>query len=57
MIYFNRALQDRVHGLFYDSLLTFGYLGLGRSESLRFSPHDKDYEPVNVKERLYRKIQ
>jgi chemotaxis protein methyltransferase CheR len=56
MIYFNRSLQERVHGLFYDSLLTFGYLGLGRSENIRFSRHERNYETVYASERLYRKI-
>jgi chemotaxis protein methyltransferase CheR len=56
MIYFNRALQERVHGLFYDSLLTFGYLGLGRSENIRFTRHEKRYEPISDSEKLYRKI-
>ncbi len=56
MIYFNRSLQDRVHGLFHESLLMYGYLGLGRSETMRFSSHENYYEPIAVKERLYRKI-
>jgi chemotaxis protein methyltransferase CheR len=56
MIYFNRTLQDRVNALFTESLLTLGYFGLGRSESLRFSSHEESYEPVSAKERLYRKI-
>ncbi|HZZ19039.1 MAG TPA: protein-glutamate O-methyltransferase CheR [Opitutaceae bacterium] len=57
MIYFNKTLQERVHRLFYDSLLALGYLGLGRSESIRFSPHEADYEPVEAARRLYRKLQ
>jgi chemotaxis protein methyltransferase CheR len=56
MIYFDRALQDHVHGLFYDSLLTFGYLGLGRSENIRFTRHAQAYEPVHAKEKLFRKL-
>ncbi len=56
MIYFNRDLQARVHQLFYDSLMTFGYLGLGRSESVRTSPHESDYELVSAPERVFRKI-
>jgi hypothetical protein len=35
----------------------FGYLGLGRSESVRFSACERSYEAVAAKERLYRKIQ
>jgi chemotaxis protein methyltransferase CheR len=56
MIYFNRSLQDRVHRLLDESLVMFGYLGLGRSESVRFSACERGYEAVAAKERLYRKI-
>jgi chemotaxis protein methyltransferase CheR len=56
MIYFNRSLQERVHRLFYESLVMFGYLGLGRSESVRFSGCEHLYEAVSAKERIYRKI-
>ena len=56
MIYFNRTLQQRVHDLLYESLALWGYLGLGRSESVRFSQHEHRYEPVSGRERLYRKI-
>ena len=56
MIYFNRTLQQRVHNLLYESLSMWGYLGLGRSESVRFSQHEHCYEPVSERERLYRKI-
>ena len=37
MIYFDKALQDRVHELFYDSLGAFGILALGHKESLAFT--------------------
>ncbi|MGZ4417400.1 MAG: CheR family methyltransferase, partial [Gaiellaceae bacterium] len=56
MIYFDRALQDRVHRLFFESLVTFGVLGLGHKESIRFSPHEKGYEELDATEKLYRKI-
>ncbi len=39
MIYFDKALQERVHGLLHDSLAAFGVLGLGHKESVRFSGH------------------
>jgi chemotaxis protein methyltransferase CheR len=55
MIYFDRALQDRVHRLFYDSLVTFGVLALGAKESIRFSPHESSYEELDAAERLYKK--
>ena len=39
MIYFDRALQARVHDLFYASLPRFGILALGHKESIHFTPH------------------
>jgi len=56
MIYFDRALQDRVHELFYESLMTFGVLGLGHKESIRFSPHADSFEELDPVEKLYRKV-
>jgi chemotaxis protein methyltransferase CheR len=56
MIYFRRELQERVHRLFYDSLVTLGYLGLGRSEAIRFTAQASAYEAVDGRERLFRKI-
>ena len=56
MIYFDRVLQDRVHELFYDSLMTFGVLGLGHKESIRFSPHADSFEELDPTEKLYRKV-
>jgi chemotaxis protein methyltransferase CheR len=55
MIYFNRTLQERVHGLLYSSLARLGVLGLGRKESVRFTPHEASYVAVDEPERLYRK--
>ena len=56
MIYFDRALQERVHTLFYESLATFGILGLGRRESIRQSPYEDSYEELEPTEKLYRKV-
>ncbi|MDQ3555624.1 MAG: protein-glutamate O-methyltransferase CheR [Gemmatimonadota bacterium] len=56
MIYFDRALQARVHELFHTSLVLFGILGLGNKETLRFSESESSYEPINARERLYRRI-
>jgi chemotaxis protein methyltransferase CheR len=55
MIYFAKPLQDRVHSLFYDSLHTFGLLGLGQKESIRFSPYEDRYATLEKTEKLYRK--
>jgi len=56
MIYFDRALQDRVHRLFYDSLAMFGVLALGAKESIKFSPFEDSYEDLDANERLYKKV-
>ncbi|HEV7842152.1 MAG TPA: protein-glutamate O-methyltransferase CheR [Pyrinomonadaceae bacterium] len=55
MIYFNKALQARVHNLIYESLTMFGVLGLGNKESLRFTPREGFYEELDQRDRLYRK--
>jgi chemotaxis protein methyltransferase CheR len=56
LIYFDKALQARVHRLFYDSLSTFGVLGLGSKETLRFSKFESCYEQILPGEKLYRKV-
>ena len=56
MIYFGRKLQDRVHNLIYDSIAMNGVLGLGRGESLQFTPHEDCYEVLDRAEKLYRKV-
>lgn len=55
LIYFNQFLQEHVHNLLYHSLSTFGVLGLGRQESLKFTSHEKHYEEVASHEKLYRR--
>ncbi len=57
MIYFDRKLQDRVHRLFYESLVTFGVLALGAKESIKFSPFEDRYEDLDASERLYKKVE
>ncbi|MHB1073656.1 MAG: CheR family methyltransferase [Gemmatimonadaceae bacterium] len=56
LIYFDRELQNRVHNLFYDSLVTFGVLVLGAKESLRFSKYEPCYERLDRTEKIYRKV-
>ena len=56
MIYFNRALQDRVHTLIYNSLTPFGVLGLGSKETIRFTSHQGCYKELDPANRLYRKV-
>jgi len=55
LIYFNRKLQDRAIGLFAQSLCHRGFLGLGSKESLDFTPQGAAFEPVALRERLFRK--
>ena len=56
MIYFDRGLQNRVHGLFYESLAHLGVLGLGHKETIHFSPYEGRYEELDPVEKLYRKV-
>ena len=55
LIYFDKALQNHVHSLFYDSLVTFGILALGSKESLKFSQYETNYEKLSATEKIYRK--
>lgn len=55
LIYFNRTLQDRVFGLFHESLCHRGFLGLGSKESIDFSSYAGRFEPLARRERVYRK--
>ncbi|HEY8400522.1 MAG TPA: protein-glutamate O-methyltransferase CheR [Cytophagaceae bacterium] len=55
MIYFNKDLQNKVHGLFYESLVNGGILCLGLKESLQFTNvHDK-YLALDKKHKIYKK--
>ena len=56
MIYFNRRLQNRVLGLFHESLCHRGFLALGSKESIDFSNHANRFEPVARRERIFRKV-
>jgi len=55
LIYFYRELQDRVVGLFVDSLCPGGFLCLGTKESLKFSKHAERFDIVHEKVKIYRK--
>jgi chemotaxis protein methyltransferase CheR len=56
MIYFNRRLQNRVLGLFHESLVHRGFLGLGSKESIDFSSYAQRFEPLAKRERVFRKV-
>lgn len=55
LIYFNRELQDRAIGLFRESLVHRGFLGLGGRESLQFGAHALAFEACDRAQRIYRK--
>ncbi|HYD65016.1 protein-glutamate O-methyltransferase CheR [Azospirillum sp.] len=56
LIYFNRALQNRVLHLFHDSLARNGVLCLGRKETLAFSDLAGRYETLDAAQKIYRKV-
>jgi chemotaxis protein methyltransferase CheR len=55
LIYFNRELQDRAVGLFKDSLVRKGFLGLGLKENLRFSSEAGEFTEFDRQARIYQK--
>lgn len=55
LIYFDQDLQNRAIGLFSDSLIRKGFLGLGAKESLRFSKRADDFAEFARDERIYQK--
>jgi chemotaxis protein methyltransferase CheR len=57
MIYFTRPLQEQVHALFARSFAKFGLLGLGSHESIRFLADEREYEPLEAGEKLFRRTQ
>jgi chemotaxis protein methyltransferase CheR len=56
LIYFDKALQNRVQQLFYESLTRFGTLCLGNKESMRFSAYEDSYEVVDGEAKIYRRV-
>jgi chemotaxis protein methyltransferase CheR len=55
LIYFDRDLQDRVVGLFHESLARKGFLGLGSKESLRFSRYAGGFSDFVREEKIYQR--
>jgi chemotaxis protein methyltransferase CheR len=55
LIYFDKPLQERVLKLLSDSLRHGGFLCLGNKETLSFSAVKALFEPVDLKQRVYRK--
>jgi chemotaxis protein methyltransferase CheR len=55
LIYFDRQLQHRAHSLFFQSLVSGGILCLGAKETVTSSGHEERYEPIDKRQRIYRK--
>jgi chemotaxis protein methyltransferase CheR len=55
-IYFNKTLQQRVFTLLHDSLCRFGFLGIGRRESMRHSLQQDCYVELSDGDRLFRRV-
>lgn len=55
LIYFNSELQGKVFKLFDESLISLGYLALGKKETLAMSEVHKNYNFVDKDNRIYRK--
>ncbi len=56
LIYFDKALQDRVLSLFCDSLCRRGFLCLGTRETVEFSAVRDRCETVSGKDRIFRAV-
>lgn len=55
LIYFDKELQNHVLTLLSNSLRHGGFLCLGTKESLKFSAVQEQFEPVDKKQRIYKK--
>jgi chemotaxis protein methyltransferase CheR len=56
MIYFGVELRERVLQLLHDSLVRFGYLAIGKKESLAYSGLRHRFEALPGDARIYRRI-
>ena len=55
LIYFDPGLQNRVFGLFHESLCRRGFLGLGASETIQFSQYAKNFDPFVKADQIFQK--
>jgi chemotaxis protein methyltransferase CheR len=55
MIYFTKNLQNKVHMLFYNSLVKGGILCLGLKENIRFTSIANHYTELDKKNKIYKK--
>src|ERR1019366_9269066 len=55
LIYFDKALQNKVQKIFYNSLINGGILCLGSKESLQFTDLCDEYTELDKKYRIFKK--
>jgi chemotaxis protein methyltransferase CheR len=55
LIYFNKDLQNRVLGIFHDSLVNGGILALGSKETLQFTQVADHFKTLSGKWKIYQK--
>ncbi len=53
---FNGAVQFRIHKLFYESLMHFGFLGLGHNETLANTVHERAFRKVVADQPIFRRM-
>lgn len=56
LIYFDKELQNHALTLFADSLRHGGFLCLGSKETLNFTAVKSQFEPVDAKQKIYKKL-
>jgi len=56
LIYFNQKLQNRVIGIFNESLAQGGYLCLGTKETIRFTCYGNQFKEIDREAKIYQKI-
>lgn len=54
--HFSRTLAYRAHQVIFESLIRLGVLGVGSRESLRYTPHQRAYEPLAESGAFYRRM-
>lgn len=55
LMYFDRELQDRVIGVFHESLCRKGFLGLGVKETVEFSALSRSFDTFDKAAKIFRK--
>ncbi len=56
MIYFNFDLQDRVMNTLSNSLYRGGYLAVGSKETIAWCNAARDFNPLSIEEKIYKKL-